>query len=261
MGTDSTLLYAYLPLRDFFASVQALEKGEGLSLELINLQHAVPERDYLYGLELLREAFAQYEASVGIGPEMSKRAMPFFRENSRQLVGPEVGMYILPLFGNPDLALEGDGPMVRLAFDYGQLADHCLSENLFLFRRKYDRAFCLNNFLNQLGREYDKVFFDEENTGFAADSRFFSLLCNACLEVADPEESGRDEWRLVAFRRPEEVEYRCSGSMITPFTAISVPAGCLCGVTLLSADPLLRGTLVGFLRKAGLPAERLLDLT
>ena len=123
MGTDSTLLYAYLPLRDFFASVQALEKGEGLSLELINLQHAVPERDYLYGLGLLREAFAQYEASVGIGPEMSKRAMPFFRENSRQLVGPEVGMYILPLFGNPDLALEGDGPMVRLAFDYGQLAD------------------------------------------------------------------------------------------------------------------------------------------
>ena len=83
MGTDSTLLYAYLPLRDFFASVQALEKGEGLSLELINLQHAVPERDYLYGLGLLREAFAQYEASVGIGPEMSKRAMPFFRENSR----------------------------------------------------------------------------------------------------------------------------------------------------------------------------------
>ena len=50
-------------------------------------------------------------------------------------------------------------------------------------------------------------------------------------------------------------------AMITPFTAISVPAGCLCGVTLLSADPLLRGTLVGFLRKAGLPAERLLDLT
>ena len=90
------MLYAYLPLRDFFASVQALEKGEGLSLELINLQHAVPERDYLYGLGLLREAFAQYEASVGIGPEMSKRAMPFFRENSRQLVGPEVGMYILP---------------------------------------------------------------------------------------------------------------------------------------------------------------------
>lgn len=261
METNSTLLYAYLPLADFFGCLGETAGTGLLRLTLGSLPHVVPERDYLFGLGLLREAFALYEERRGIDPGMSKRGMPFFRENSRQLVGPEVGLYLFPLYGNGVLDCRRGEPVIRLALDYGQLADYCLSEGLSLFRRKYDRAFCLDNFLAQLEREYDKVFFDEEHTGFAADSRFFSLLCNACLEVADPADNAREEWRIVLLKRPEEVDYRYGEGMIWPFTTVGLPVTCLRGVALMEANPLLHGTLIGFLRKAGLPAEQLLDLT
>lgn len=263
MERDSSLLYVYLPLEKFFACLARTGEEGTLRLELTRLAHLVPERDYQYGLDVLREAIGRYESLRGIPPEASKRAMPFFRDHSRQLVGPELGMYVLPLFENPGYAPEADEPVVRVALDYELLADYCLSNDYSLFRRKYDRALCLDHFLKRLAREYDKVFFDEEHTGFAADSRFFSLLANACLEVADPAGAAWREWRLVAFRRPEEVAYRYERAMIWPYVELPLPVACLRGVCLLEGErqPLLRGTLVGFLRRAGLPAEQLLGLT
>ena len=98
-------------------------------------------------------------------------------------------MYALSLYQNleiPSGVKEKDTSCLRLTFDYGALGEYSLSEEKYLLRCKYNEEENLNVFVSQMKWEYDKFFYDEEHTGFKRDSRFFSMLCNACLEVREP---------------------------------------------------------------------------
>ena len=121
----------------------------------------------------------------------------------------------------------------------------------------------MNHFTAQLEKEYDTFFFDEEHTGFTPDSRFFSMLCNACLEVKQPSSVGDKEWRLASLQATDEVLYRYEHGNLIPYVPISMPVDCLKRVYLedFRRQPLLFGTLNGFLKSKGLPAEQLLILS
>ena len=186
------------------------------------LMHIVPQEEIEYGLSLLRESIGLYEERKGIPVEKSKKAMPFFRQDSRMLV-----------------------------------------ENYSLLSCKYEKEPILNHFTAQLEKEYDTFFFDEEHTGFTPDSRFFSMLCNACLEVKQPSSVGDKEWRLASLQATDEVLYRYEHGNLIPYVPISMPVDCLKRVYLedFRRQPLLFGTLNGFLKSKGLPAEQLLNLS
>ena len=152
--------------------------------------HIVPQEEIEYGLSLLRESIGLYEERKGIPVEKSKKAMPFFRQDSRMLVGPEIGMYVIPLYEKPGEPARYAEPSLLLELDYQSLGELCLFENYSLLSCKYEKEPILNHFTAQLEKEYDTFFFDEEHTGFTPDSRFFSMLCNACLEVKQPSSVG-----------------------------------------------------------------------
>lgn len=250
--------------------VDSLEKTSGLAssftLPAIGLTHLVSLEEIEYGLSLLRDSIGLYEERKGVSPEDSKKAIPFFRQDSRMLVGPEIGMYVIPLYEKPDIR-GGVGrtiePSIVLELDYLSLGELCLFENYSLLSCKYEREPVLNHFTAQLEKEYDTFFFDEEHTGFTPDSRFFSLLCEACLEVKPPASTVSKEWRLALFKSPEEVSYRYEGGELLPYVPVALPIECLKSVYLedYKERPLLFGTLNGFLKSKGLPAEDLLNLS
>lgn len=301
-----------LPLETFMEGWNTNDAGVSFSLPAVHLMYAAPPVQYEYGLSLLRKAIALYEEKKGIPPQRSKRDMPFFRTNSRMLVGPEVELYILPFYENlpsPDASVHSEkkadrfeedtdhfekdaetgekaksskvteipnlpsslafsyaqsdcrGPWITLKLDADQLAYHCLSENLFFLRCKYEEEITVQTFVAQLEREYDKFFYDEEHTGFTADSRFFSLLCNAVLEVGLPASAPEKEWRLAVFKSPEEVEYRYANGKLLPYFEIPIPLNSILQIHLndYRTDPLLYGALAGFLKSKGLPPQQYLD--
>ena len=258
-------MYLGLSLRSF---VEAFSETAGsdssFTLPAVELAHIVPVEEVDYGLSLLREAILLYEREKGIAEESGKSAMPFFRQGTRVLVGPEVGMYVIPLSERSrEPAATASGASLTLELDYASLGEHCLFENYSLLACKYDRTRILERFTTLLETEYDKFFFDEEHTGFTPDSRFFSMLCEACLEVRRSELAEEKEWRLVVFKSPAEVEYRYERGDLIPYTDISLPVSCLRRIHLddYRRNPSLFGTLNGFLKSKGLPAERLLNLT
>lgn len=258
------VLYYYVSLKSF---VEMWEEKSGATssfmLPAIELMHRVQEEEVEYGLSVLRESIGLYEEQNHIPVELSKKEMPFYRQDSRSLVGPEMGMYIVPLYERPDLSFPCEGPGLVLELDYSALGEHCLFENLFLLRCKYNRKPVVEEFLVKLETEYDKFFFDEEHTGFTADSRFFSMLCNACMEVRDPALEPEKEWRLAGLKSPDEVVYRYMQEDLLPYFPISLPADCLKRIYLrdLKEHPLLHGTLINFLKSKGLPTEQLLGLS
>ena len=163
------------------------------------------------------------------------------------LVGPEIGMYVIPLYEEPGEPAQSAEPSLVLELDYQSLGELCLFENYSLLSCKYEKEPILNHFTAQLEKEYDTFFFDEEHTGFTPDSRFFSMLCNACLEV----------------KQPSSVLYRYEHGNLIPYIPVSLPVDCLKRVYLedFRRRPLLFGTLNGFLKSKGLPAEQLLNLS
>lgn len=250
--------------------IDCLEKTSGFAstftLPAIGLMHLVSQEEIEYGLSLLRESIGLYEERKGIPPENSKKAIPFFRQDSRMLVGPEIGMYIIPLYekaGKTDVPGRDLEPSLVLELDYRLLGELCLFENYSLLSCKYEKEPILNHFTTRLEKEYDTFFFDEEHTGFTPDSRFFSLLCEACLEVKRPAPIGGKEWRLALLKSPDEVSYRYEGGQLLPYVPVSFPIECLKSVYLedYKEHPLLFGTLNGFLKSKGLPAEDLLNLS
>lgn len=294
-----------LPLETFMKGWHTNDAGISFSLPAVHLMYAVPPAQYEYGLSLLRKAIVLYEEKKGIPPQQSKRDMPFFRTNSRMLVGPEVELYVLPLYENlssldafihpgkkadrlgkdaetveeaagskateisnfpSSLALsyaqaDSHGPWITLKLDADRLAYHCLSENMFFLRCKYEEERTVQTFVAQLEREYDKFFYDEEHTGFTADSRFFSLLCNAVLEVGLPASAPEKEWRLAVFKSPEEVEYQYVNGKLLPYFEIPIPLNSILNIHLKDyrTDPFLYGALAGFLKSKGLPPQQYLD--
>ncbi len=258
------VLYCSVSLGSF---VESLEKTAGLgsffTIPAIGLMHLVPPEEIEYGLSLLRESIGLYEERLGIPAEKSKKAMPFFRQDSRMLVGPEIGMYVIPLYEKPGEPTPSAGPSLVLELDYRSLGELCLFENYSLLSCKYEKEPVLDHFAAQLEREYDTFFFDEEHTGFTHGSRFFSMLCGACLEVRPPSLMGEKEWRLALLRSPEEASYRYERGSLIPYVPVSLPIECLKRIYLedFRRQPLLFGTLNGFLKSKGLPAEQLLNLS
>lgn len=267
-------LYQRIALETF---VKGWEPGGGngwLTIPAVHLMYAVPSREIDYGLSLLRRAIGTYEEKKGILPGASKREMPFFRENRRMLVGPEVELYTVLFYGDKGtvekagaaawsatgFSSPSEGPALILTFDSDTLLRHCLLENRFLIGCKYDPDQVSATFEAQLEKEYDKFFYDAEHTGFAADSRFFSLLCNACLEVKEACFAAQQEWRMALLCGPEEADYRYVAGKLIPYVPVSVPKDSLVEIELpgYREDPLAYGALAGFLRKVGLPPERYL---
>lgn len=250
-------LYQYLTIETFFRILKQSKNSEYYILPAMNLMHLLSEEEYMYGLSLLREAFILYEKENNIYEVESKSSMPFFRENSRVLVGPEVGLFIIPLFGSKESkesSLSIKDQTVSITWDYNKLAEHCLLENIFLVKGKYEKEQVIENFRKQLEVEYDKIFFNEEYTGFTSDSRFFSMLCNACLEVIKPCKKTENEWRIVMIKSLSEADFSYQSDQLFPFVSIEIPKDCLKEIKLLEyeKDPLLYGTFAGFLKSEGL---------
>ena len=150
----------------------------------------------------------------------------------------------------PSGVKEKDTSCLRLTFDYGALGEYSLSEEKYLLRCKYNEEENLNAFVSQMKWEYDKFFYDEEHTGFKRDSCFFSMLCNACLEVREPRWVSEQEWRLVQFCDPVEAEYDFIGDNLVPYVDYAIPFGCLRRIALvnLSENSLTYSALAGFLQ-------------
>lgn len=289
-------IYHTLPVETFVKGWHANDTGVSFSLPAIHLMYAAPPAQYEYGLSLLRKAIGLYEEKKGISPERSKRDMPFFRTNSRMLVGPEVELYILPLYENrpfhaapglsgakaapageakiskdggfsgfgPSAAFSSDNtgrPWITLKMEAEKVASHCLSENMFFLRCKYEEEAAVQTFATQLEQEYDKFFYDEEHSGFTADSRFFSMLCNAVLEIGLPAYADQKEWRLAVFKSPEEVAYQYTNGKLLPYFEVSLPINSILQIHLndYETDPLLYGAFAGFLKSKGLSPQQYLD--
>lgn len=268
-------LYQRVSLETFVKGWKPTEDTRLWHMPAIHLMYAFPSREIDYGLDLLRKAIGAYEIEKGIPPEASKREMPFFRENRRMLVGPETEMYVLPFYEEKEVVansssgvwtdtgrhVAGENPEIILTFDSDKLLQHCLWENRFLVSCKYDPDDTLRTFRGELETEYDRFFYDAEHTGFAPSSHFFSMLCNACLEVREPQFAYEREWRMALFREPEEADYRYAEGQLVPYVPVSIPKNCLLGVELpdYRNQPLLYGALAGFLKRAGLPAEEYLE--
>ena len=254
-------LYTHLTLHDFIDALQISGGQRVLSLPLEDGLIAVCRREAEpYGLSLFRQAMREYEAEHHLPTAERKSSMPFFRQHQWRLVGPEWIPFVASFFESR-LPFEGDGPMVRLVFDYEALTDYCIGENISLFRCKYDAAQAVTGWKKALAAEYGKVFFDEEHTGFAPDSRFVSLLLQAVLEVRPSEEAERKEWRMVAFRSPEEAEYAWQSGTLRPSTHLSLPADCLIRVEWPDYVhyPELYTALIGCMKQKGFVPERLLE--
>ena len=220
------VLYCRVSLNAFVESFRTTSGPDSFfTLPAKGLMHIVPQEEIEYGLSLLRES---------------------------------IGLYEKP--GEPARSAE---PSLLLELDYQSLGELCLFENYSLLSCKYEREPILNHFTAQLEKEYDTFFFDEEHTGFTPDSRFFSMLCNACLEVKQPSSVGDKEWRLASLQATDEVLYRYEHGNLIPYVPISMPVDCLKRVYLedFRRQPLLFGTLNGFLKSKGLPAEQLLNLS
>ncbi|GGK00377.1 hypothetical protein [Parabacteroides faecis] len=258
-------LYTYISLHSFVEGCMKPAGEPAFILQAENLLYTVAREEYQYGLSLLRKAIGEYEVQKGIPKEESKQAIPFFREKRRMLIGPEMDLYKLSFYEDgtflPGKVKDSGLPYLRLSLDYEQLAEHCLFENMFLIRCKYDEGQVFANFVTQMEREYDKFFFDEEHSGFTADSRFFSLLCNACLEVKNPACAPEKEWRLTVLRNPADAGYRYEDGQLRPFVPISLPLNVIRKVTLLDSETeeLNFSALAGFMQQVGLSPERYLE--
>lgn len=259
-------LYAYISLQCFVEGCDRHSSEQQLTLSAGNLFYTVPKHDFYYGLSLLRNAIGIYETQKQRPLAGSKQHVDFFRQGMWRLVGPEMDIYMLSLYENevyvPERLSVSPEPYLKLAFDYAALVEHCLLENMFLVRCKYDEKQTTQTFVNQMDREYDKFFFDEEHTGFTADSRFFSLMCNACLEVKEPHLAVEKEWRLAVLRSPSDADYRYVGGRLEPTVPFSLPLASIRKVTLhdrADNQELNYSALAGFMQCIGLPPEHYLE--
>lgn len=259
-------LYAYISLQCFVEGCDRHSSEQQLTLTAGNLFYTIPRHDFYYGLSLLRNAIGIYETQKHIPLSQSKQRVYFFRQGKWKLVGPEMDIYMLSLYENeayiPEWLPYTHEPYLKLAFDYETLAEHCLLENMFLVRCKYDEKQITQTFADQMEREYDKFFFDEEHTGFTADSRFFSLMCNACLEVKEPRLAAEKEWRLAVLRNSSDVDYRYADGRLEPTVPLSLPLASIRKVTLFDRgddNELNLSALADFMQCLGLPPERYLD--
>ena len=257
-------LYSYVSIESFIQGCENQRTPRTFNLRVPNLMYSLPDEEIKYGLSLLRRSIVLHEEQKGIREEDRKCEIPFFRTNRRMLIGPEMEMYAFSLYQSDTLPLglkTGQSPYIRLTFDYVALGKYCLSDNKYFLQCKYNEKENLKIFVSQMDQEYDKFFYDEEHTGFKRDSRFFSMLCNACLEVKAPCFAADGEWRIVQFYEPSAAEYDFIDGKLIPYVDYSIPFDCLRLVTLQNRaeNSITYSALAGFLQKMGLAPERYLD--
>lgn len=257
-------LYSYVSVESFVEGCKMSETPQVLSLRVPNLMYAVPAEEIAYGLSLLRKSIIRYEEAAPIAPENSKREIPFFRNRRKMLIGPEMEMYSWSFYENmeiPHNLKDKSTSILRLSFDYKALGEYCLSENIYLLRCKYDEEKNLQTFTGQMEHEYTKFFYDDEHTGFTADSRLFSMLCNACLEVREPCFASEQEWRMVRFCHPADASYAYGKGGLYPYVSVIIPLSCIHKVSLLYSEDNedTYSALAGYLQQIGLAPERYLD--
>ena len=107
-------LYSYVSIESFVRGCKESKTPETFTLHVPNLLYAKSDEVIGYGLSLLRRSIVLHEVRNGIKQEFSKQNIPFFRENRRMLIGPEMEMFPLPELGNP-FRCEGKGYLLFAA--------------------------------------------------------------------------------------------------------------------------------------------------
>lgn len=252
-------LYHHLSLESFVKGWKTADQGEPcFHLRLDNQMFLLPDAEIQYSLSLFTRSILRYEAARGIPEERSKGQVPLLRNRRRMLVGPDMEHYVASFYESPhtagSLVWTASRLMVTLAFDYEQLASHCIFENLFLVRCKYDPEEAVSRLAGQWEREYDKFLFDEEHSGFTADSRFFEMLGSTLLEQCPSSQAPERQWRLATLCPPSDAAYAFEAGGLFPYVEIAVPTACLTGMALCQADehPLQYSALAGFLESKGI---------
>lgn len=185
-------LYSYVSIESFVRGCKESKTPGTFTLHVPNLLYAKSDEVIGYGLSLLRRSIVLHEEQKGIGPELSKQNIPFFRENRRMLIGPEVEMYALSLYQNleiPSGVKEKDTSCLRLTFDYGALGEYSLSEEKYLLRCKYNEEENLNAFVSQMRRNMTNSFMMKSipgSSGIHVSSRCFAMLAWKCGNLVGP---------------------------------------------------------------------------
>ena len=78
-------LYSYVSIESFVRGCKESKTPGTFTLHVPNLLYAKSDEVIGYGLSLLRRSIVLHEEQKGIGPELSKQNIPFFRENRRML--------------------------------------------------------------------------------------------------------------------------------------------------------------------------------
>ncbi len=259
------LLNLYISLREFTASANKETHG---SFSLFLQDHCVNlarQRKESYGLSLIREAIRQYEIEQGLQAlNASKAAIPFFRSHQARLIGPEMTLFSYSLFEKtfvPEEVRQSSLPWLRISIDYASLAEYCLLNNFYLIRCKYNQEENLHYLKQKIAEEYEGIFFNEQETGFKPSSRFFSLLYQACLEMEQPENENRAEWRILAIAPPEHASYRYENDTLLSYFTADIPLTCIREIQLLPdyRQQIANYTsLIGLLSQLGLRAGSLI---
>ena len=179
-------LYSYVSIESFVHGCKESKTSGTFVLRVPNLLYAKSDEVIGYGLSLLRRSIVLHEEQNGIKQEFSKQQIPFFRENRRMLIGPEMEMYALSFYQNPEIpsgVKEKKASCLRLTFDYGALGEYSLSEEKYLLRCKYDEEENLSVFVSQMRQEYDKFFTMKsipDSSGIHVSSRCFVMPVWKC---------------------------------------------------------------------------------
>lgn len=254
-------LKCVVSLEDFFYANNKCEENSCFKISMSDvLVEKFDSQNEPFGFSILRDAIKNYEEQNPLCPSPSKSAMPFFRENQRRLIGPELIPFSFSFF-EENSTFQPHETSVVLTFELEDLIDFCLNENYSLIRCKYNREECHDAFFNEMKREYDKVFFDEENTGFRPDSHFSSILYKALFECCPESEKELKEWRISTLVEPADADYIYDKNMIKAVKSIYLPKSYIKQIKLYPDYVKNQGiytTLIGFLKKNGLVPERLL---
>lgn len=250
-----------ISIPDFLSTCKEMEHKPCFELVLSDLlyEHGVLQPEP-FGLQGIRKVIEVYEQSLSVGKSSNKKEMPFFREHQLRLIGPELVPFACSLYEESTSFTPAQNDL-WISLDSEDLIDLCLGENLSLVCCKYDENEMLETFEPLLKQEYDKILFDEENTGFLPDSRFVSLLYKALFEWRPAVEQPRKEWRITSLNTPEEADYRWNGTTLKPMKAIQVPASYIRQIEIYpdyQQEPALYTALIGALKKVGLVPELLL---
>lgn len=252
----------YLPLflRNFINGVSENGINRGMKLFLPNRLTDIFISEYTYGLSVFRQAIYTFEKNRGIPLSESKGEIPFLRENLNLLVGPEMYIYAARLYETYESCL-AENPDLILTLNYEKLGEHCIFEDLLLLKCKYEEEQNIRFFEKQLETEYDKFFYNEEYTGLAPDSRFFSLLCNACLEIRKPQFAAQKEWSIVSLLMPEDAIYHYDNGRLESFATTSIPFEIIEQISMPAYKERRDEytAFAGFLKQKGLNPEELLE--